>query len=104
VSESPPPLLTKRRIKRFNPLQLGKMFAALYGLMGLLFVPFFLVMATLTARLPQSQHVGMMALGTGFALFAPFLYAAMGFVFGALGALIYNLVAKWLGGIEVEVE
>jgi hypothetical protein len=104
MSESPPPLLRKRRIKRFNPLQLGKMFAALYGILGLLFAPFFLIMATLTSRLPRSQHVGIMAFGTGFALCAPFLYAAMGFVFGALGALIYNLMAKWLGGIEVEVE
>lgn len=25
-------------------------------------------------------------------------------VYGALGALIYNVVAKWVGGIEVEVE
>ena len=46
----------------------------------------------------------MMAFGFGFAIAAPFLYAAMGFVFGALGASIYNVVAKWIGGIEVEVE
>ena len=31
------------------------------------------------------------------------MYAAMGFVLGALGALLYNLIAKWIGGIEVEV-
>jgi hypothetical protein len=35
---------------------------------------------------------------------APFLYGAMGFVFGALGAWIYNLTAKWLGGIEIQLE
>jgi hypothetical protein len=104
MSETPPSLLTKRRIRRFNPLQLGKMLAVLYGLMGLLFVPVFLVMTAFSSQLPRSQRVGMMALGTGFALCAPFLYAAMGFIFGALGALIYNLTAKWLGGIEVEVE
>ena len=34
----------------------------------------------------------------------PFIYEAMGFVFGALDALIYNVVAKWVGGIEVEVK
>lgn len=32
------------------------------------------------------------------------LYGVMGFVFGAIGALIYNLVAKWVGGFELELE
>ena len=58
----------------------------------------------LASQVPQQQRAGMMIFGTGFAILAPFLYAAMGFVFGAIGAFIYNLVAKWIGGIEVEVE
>jgi hypothetical protein len=37
-------------------------------------------------------------------LFAAQLYAIMGFLIGAIGAFVYNLVAKWIGGIEVEVE
>jgi len=28
----------------------------------------------------------------------------MGFIFGALGAWGYNIIAKWIGGIEVDVE
>jgi biopolymer transport protein ExbB/TolQ len=28
----------------------------------------------------------------------------MGFIAGIIGAAIYNLFAKWIGGIEVEVE
>src|SRR3954471_2697095 len=101
---TPPALTTKRIIKRIAPLQLGKMLAILYGIMGLLFLPFFLLMSVFSAQLPSQQRVGMMALGAGFAVAMPFIYAAMGFIFGALGALIYNLVAKWVGGIEVEVE
>jgi hypothetical protein len=100
----PPTLTTKRRIKRIAPLQLGKMLAILYGIMGLLFIPFFLIMSAVSTQLPAEQRVGMMAFGVGFAVAAPLMYAAMGFVIGALGALIYNLVAKWVGGIEVEVE
>jgi len=95
---------TKRRIKRIAPLQLGKMLAILYGIMGLLFIPFFLVMSAVSSQMPPEHRVGMMAFGIGFAIAAPFLYAAMGFVFGALGALIYNVVARWIGGVEVEVE
>jgi len=102
--ETPPPIVTKRRIKRFAPLQLGKMLAVLYGIMGLLFVPFFLIMSAFASQMPAEQRIGIMAFGMGFALLMPVMYAAMGFVLGALGALIYNLVARWIGGIEVEVE
>ncbi len=100
----PPPSSTIRRIKRIAPLQLGKMLAILYGIMGLIFMPFFLIIPFIASQMPAQQRVGVMALGAGFALFLPVLYAAMGFVFGALGALLYNAVAKWVGGIEVEVE
>jgi pilus assembly protein TadC len=101
---NPPTLTTKRRIKRIAPLQLAKMLAILYGLMGLIFIPFFLLMTLVASQMPASQRVGVLALGAGFTIFVPIIYAAIGFVFGALGALIYNLVAKWIGGIEVEVE
>ena len=100
----PPPLPVKRRIKRIAPLQLGKMLAVVYGILGLIFLPFFLIMTAVASQMPVPQRVGVLALGAGFALFMPVMYAAFGFVFGALGALIYNVVAKWVGGIEVEVE
>jgi hypothetical protein len=35
---------------------------------------------------------------------AVFLHGALGFIGGAIGALLYNLLAKWVGGFEVEVE
>jgi hypothetical protein len=101
---TPPPLSTTRRIKSIAPLQLGKMMALCYGIMGLLFCPIFLIMSLFASHLPNQQRVGMLAFGTGFALFMPILYGAMGFVFGVIGAFIYNLIAKWIGGIEVDVE
>jgi len=42
----------------------------------------------------------MFALG----IFMPIFYAVFGFIFGIISAAIYNLVAGWIGGIEVEVE
>ena len=38
------------------------------------------------------------------ALAAPFLYAAMGFITGAIAAVIYNLAAGWTGGLEMHFE
>ena len=104
MTPTPPPLSAIRRIRRIAPLQLGKIMALTYGIMGLIFCPFFLLMTAFASHMPNNQRVGIMALGTGFALFMPVLYAVMGFVFGVVGAFIYNVIAKWVGGIEVEVE
>jgi hypothetical protein len=71
---------------------------------GLIFVPLFLVMSFVAPKLPPQHRAGMMVFGVGFALFMPVLYAVMGFVSGVIGAGIYNLVAKWMGGIEVDIE
>ena len=34
----------------------------------------------------------------------PIMYGIIGFIGGALGALLYNLFANFVGGIEIEVE
>ena len=39
-----------------------------------------------------------------FAILMPLLYGLMGFVIGAIGTLLYNLFAKWVGGFELEME
>lgn len=38
--------------------------------------------------------------GIGLLVAMPFLYLIFGFIFTAIGAWVYNLVAKWVGGIE----
>ena len=85
----------KKRIKRISPLQLGKISAAIYGFFSLLFVPFFII-SLFTAKQPGP--------GILFALFLPILYIVMGFIIDVITAAIYNLCAKWLGGIEIELE
>lgn len=40
----------------------------------------------------------------GFVMAFPLIYAGLGFVGGALHAVIYNLVAEFFGGIEVDLE
>ncbi len=84
-----------QRIERFGIAQTAKVFGILYGLMGLVFIPFFLLLG---AFAPEGQSVGM-----GFAVALPILYAVFGFVFVALACWLYNLVAGWVGGIEIEV-
>lgn len=47
---------------------------------------------------------GIMGMGFGLIIIAPIMYGIMGFLVGVVGAFVYNLVAGWVGGIEVEVE
>jgi hypothetical protein len=103
----------KRTIKRIGPLQAGKMLGVLYACMGLIFVPIFMLAAAAGAfaqhvhraeaslAVPDAVVAGIMF---GMGIFMPVIYGVMGFIFGVIGAAIYNLVARWIGGIEVEVE
>ena len=99
-----------RRIKRIAPLQAGKMLAVVYGCLGLIFLPFFALAGMLGAFAQHAQSdqaapaalVGGIMLGMG--IFLPIIYGVMGFVFGVIGATLYNLVARWIGGLELEVE
>jgi hypothetical protein len=103
----------KRRIKRIAPLQAGKMLGVLYACIGLIFLPFFALaglagafaqhnqQAQSAPSLPTVQMAGIMF---GFGIFIPIIYGVMGFVFGIIVAAIYNLIAAWIGGIEVEAE
>ena len=101
---NPPLPRAIRRLKHIGPLQLGKMAAGVYGALGLLLAPVFLIMSALSANLPADQRGIFALMGVGFVLAAPFLYAAIGFIIGVIGAAIYNLVAQRSGGSEVEVE
>ena len=113
VTVRPPPVIVSRfikprrdssamegvwlEIKRFSIGQAAKFMGVLYLLFGLLFVPFFLLIGMFA---PDGQG----AFGTMFALAMPVMYACMGVVGGAIGAALYNLVAGWVGGIEVELD
>ncbi len=104
ASDTPPSLPTKRRLKHVAPLQLGKILGIMYGAIGLLIVPIFIVMALVSSQMPEGQGGPFAAFGIGFAVAAPVIYGVMGFVSGVLGAAFYNLIARWVGGIEVVVE
>jgi hypothetical protein len=81
----------KKRISHISPLQAGIVEGALMGIMTLIFVPFFLI-ATLLG------HGGF---GVIFVIFIPLIYAVVGFIAGVIAAFVYNLIAKFTGGIEI---
>jgi hypothetical protein len=42
--------------------------------------------------------------GFGAVIFLPIFYGILGFIFGLIGALLYNGIARLIGGIEIELE
>jgi hypothetical protein len=44
------------------------------------------------------------ALAFGALIGMPVTFAVFGFIAGAIGAFLYNLVARWFGGIEMDLE
>ncbi|MBI3978642.1 MAG: hypothetical protein HY331_10710 [Chloroflexi bacterium] len=90
-----------QRIKSFGVLQTAKFAAVFYLLTTAVFLVPAAIIGTAIAILSGDERV---VLFPALLLFAPLFYAAIGFVFVAVGCLIYNLIAQWVGGIEVEME
>lgn len=85
----------RQQIVRLSPVQTAKVLAALYGLMGFLFIPFFYFAMGLA---PDANRPG-----AWFLVVVPLAYAAFGFCFVAIGCLLYNFVVGFTGGIEVDL-
>jgi hypothetical protein len=93
-----------RVIKSVGVLSVARIMGLIYGALGLIFMPFFLLMGVL-GMVAGGGHAAISGVaGIVLALMIPVLYGGLGFIMGAIGALLYNVFAKWAGGIEVEVK
>jgi hypothetical protein len=96
-------------VKSVGVLSVAKILGLIHGCLGLIVAPFFLVIGLMGSALGQQQNNPLagafgIGFGIGLAVLAPVFYGAMGFIMGAIGALLYNLLAKWVGGFELEME
>jgi hypothetical protein len=92
-----------QEIKAVSVISFARIMGILYGIMGLLFLPMFLIMSAVSGFSGQKDAAFGAGIGLVFALIMPVIYGVMGFVMGALMAWIYNLVAGRWGGIELDL-
>ena len=90
--------------KSAGVLSTAKIMGLLYGSTGLTFAPIFLLIGLLGSLAGPDKTPFAGIFGVVLAMLMPVLYGVMGFLMGAIAALLYNLFAQWIGGFELELE
>lgn len=91
-------------VKSVEMLSVGKVLGCLYTAFGLIFG----ACASLASLVDASTIGGSggfapVLFGVGAIIFLPIFFGAIGFLSGVLVALLYNLVARMVGGIELDL-
>jgi hypothetical protein len=101
-------------IKRIRPMSFAKMNGVICAFIGLLIGGMFSLIGLVggAAMLNQSNSgdagtagaaMGMI-FGVGAIIIVPICYAIFGFIWGLLGAAVYNLAAGMMGGLELDIQ
>lgn len=98
-------------IKRVSPGSVAKVALVLYGLLGLIggaiVALFSATLGSLASMGGGENRIGMlpgMFMGVGAIVIMPILYGVFGAIVAAISAVIYNIVAGWVGGIQIDVQ
>ena len=83
----------KKQIVHVSVVQTAKVAACLYFVVSIPFVLLMMIPVMLAGGSMPGMSVGML-------IAMPFFYLIFGFLFSMLGAWVYNMVAKVVGGIE----
>jgi hypothetical protein len=97
-------------VTRIGALSLAKVLAVTYAFLGLFFggvISLFALMGAAVGSAAGGEGNGggiaAMIFGVGAVIILPVVYGCLGFVGGLIMAPLYNLVAKVVGGIEIEL-
>ena len=102
-----------KKIKRIKILNFAKLQTCIGALIGLLLGIIYsfgglIVDSLVTLDLITTTETPGLSYGTllafGALLGMPAIFAVFGFILGIVGALLYNLYAKWFGGIEIDIK
>lgn len=88
-------------LRKLGVLSVAKVQAVLMAVIGFIMGIFSAISGTIIGTLAGSAALGA-SLGLLSIVIFPVVYAFIGFVGGAISAFLYNLVAGWIGGIEMD--
>jgi hypothetical protein len=94
-------------LRSVGVLSAGKIFGAIGVLVGLLVGGFLALFAAAGVAVQQQGNgpqIPGMFLGVGALIMVPLFYGFIGFITGIIYAALYNLIAGFVGGIELEFE
>jgi hypothetical protein len=95
-------VLSVAKIEGLLMMVIGLIIGVIYGL---IFMIFGAAMSSLAPREGQAMGgVGSVVIGLIIMVAVPIFYGVLGFVGGAIGALIYNAAAGIVGGIKLDLE
>ncbi len=97
------------RIRRFSVIRTASVVALMYLLViAIVLVPILLLVTAVGTATPGGlggQDGGLAVAGVlVIGVLAAVFYGVIGWVFTAIACLVYNAVARWTGGIEVQVD
>ena len=93
-------------VKRIVPMSIAKLAGLLYAVIGFI-VGCFFALISMVSGVSNTESFGPLAglfVGAGAILFMPLFYGGLGFAGTYLSAVLYNVLARRTGGIEVEVD
>lgn len=88
-------------IRRLGVMSVAKLYALLSAIMGLIIGIFSLILGLAMSTVDLGFGAGLGVIGM---IILPIFYGIFGFIAGLIGAALYNLVAKWIGGIKIELK
>jgi hypothetical protein len=91
-------------VKSVGVLSIAKIMGLVYGCMGLIVAPLFLLISMIGAFAGTDKNPFAGAIGIVMAVAMPIFYGIFGFIAGAIGGLLYNLFANAVGGVQLDLE
>jgi hypothetical protein len=92
-------------IKRVGVVKLAIFQGAMMAAFGLIAALIFMAFGAMISGFGGHQAAGIAGvMGIAMLIILPIMYGVIGFIIGAIGAALYNLIASIVGGIEIDVE
>ena len=98
-------------VKKFGVLSVASIYGILSAIVGLIIGLFYGAILTalsgtygaLDPIFPGIEFLGVGAVWVVLIIISIIFYGIIGFLSGLIGAALYNVFAKWIGGIKVEL-